>query len=105
MYTGNTATSLAADPGSYSAYLQPSASSNFHISSECPLDHWNHNSGTPEVQTHGLEHHPARYSLPSSCPSGSYQEDFSTTVPAVRVDTDGLGRAGSLFHPFILGHG
>lgn len=109
MFTGNTATSLAADPGSYLAYVQsaqPSSSSNPHISSESPVDHWNHTSGTPEVQTHGWEHHPVPYSLPNSHSSGSYQEGFSsTTVPAVRVDSEGLARAGSLFHPFIIGHG
>ena len=110
MFTGNTTTALAADPGSYLAYLQPlqpPASSNPRISSESPIDHWNNASGTPEVPTpHGWEHHPAPYSLPNSRTSGSYQDAFSsTTVPAVRVDSDGLARAGSFVHPFVLGHG
>lgn len=108
MFTGNAATSLATEPSSYSGYLQQlqySSSSNPHISSESPIDQWNHVSGSPEAQaSRAREHHPRPYSLSSNHPTGISQDTFSsTTIPAMRVDSDGVARAG--FHPFIIGHG
>ncbi|ONK78672.1 uncharacterized protein A4U43_C02F21240 [Asparagus officinalis] len=110
MFTGNLAPSLADNASSYLAYfqpLQPSASSNPRVSSESPSDHWNHASATPEVQTHGWEHHhPTPNSRHRSHTSGSNEDAFSSmTVPGMRVDSDGLARSGSFFHPFIFGHG
>ncbi|KAJ0980653.1 hypothetical protein J5N97_008908 [Dioscorea zingiberensis] len=114
------ATSSTAHVCPYVAYLhplQPSSSSNPHISSEASIDGpayqpWARPTGPANVQNQhalanelhyrGWEHH-APHSIPTN--HTNTVDQASLTSATARVNTDGPPRAGSLIHPYVLAHG
>eukprot|EP00262_Sarcandra_glabra_P006415 TRINITY_DN1869_c0_g1_i1.p1 TRINITY_DN1869_c0_g1~~TRINITY_DN1869_c0_g1_i1.p1 ORF type:complete len:442 (-),score=51.82 TRINITY_DN1869_c0_g1_i1:276-1601(-) len=106
----------------YFAYfqpLQPSSSSNSAESVDGPTfnHHWGGSSGPSDISTshtfpgadphyHSWEPHSPPFSPTNSRINGVDQASISSTsLRSSRADTDGLSRAGSFVHPFLLSHG